>query len=225
MRNSKQTRRLLTALSVASGAALLSGCVGGPTYGTGKTAGEQLVDDLSGITDILPRQRRALEYEPRAGIVLPPQDGSLPQPQQSVANSENGKWPESPEQARARLRAEADANRGKPGFRSARIDDGQVVSDGPRRPKFANDSVPPGLDIMEKRRQAEEFEKRRRLQVVGTPDGRRYLSEPPVEYRRTAETAPVGDLGEKESVKERRRKKAAKSDEGFSFKKLVPWLN
>lgn len=51
-----------------------------------------------------------------------------------------------------------------------------------------------------------------------------YLTDPPDEFREPAESAPYGDLGVRESVKERQRKRAAKGDEKTGWRKLVPWL-
>ena len=44
------TRELRLSVGVAAvvaGSLVVSGCVGGPTYGTDKTAGEHLMDDLT----------------------------------------------------------------------------------------------------------------------------------------------------------------------------------
>lgn len=50
-----------------------------------------------------------------------------------------------------------------------------------------------------------------------------YLTDPPAEYRQPAETAPYGDLGPTESVKERARKKA-NAEPKTGWRKMVPWL-
>ncbi len=52
----------------------LSGCIGGPTYGTDKTAMEQLADDLGSSVAIGqdPNKNKGTKYNPRPALVLPP---------------------------------------------------------------------------------------------------------------------------------------------------------
>ena len=57
----------------------------------------------------------------------------------------------------------------------------------------------------------------------GSPNTRKYLSEPPLAYRQAAETAPVGDIGEDEWQKDRRAKRAAHTG-GWSIRQLIPGL-
>lgn len=68
---------------------LLGACTS-PTYGTGKTAAEQLVDDLGNATSITGDQtKRNLKYSPRPGLVVPAQSRAeqLAAPQQNMANA------------------------------------------------------------------------------------------------------------------------------------------
>ena len=71
--------------------------------------------------------------------------------------------------------------------------------------------------------QGAEFRARKLASTAGSPTTRRYLSEPPLEYRAPAATAAADDLGEDEAKKERERKAAARKDKGFSWKNLIPW--
>ena len=94
-------------LGLALGA---SGCMG-PTYGTDKTAGEQLVDDLGDAMSLAPKKKtEQLAYQPRGQLVAPADKQKLVEPQQNLASKDNPAWLESPEQTRDRLRAEADEN-------------------------------------------------------------------------------------------------------------------
>ncbi|MDR0252734.1 MAG: hypothetical protein LBI75_06070, partial [Brucellaceae bacterium] len=52
----------------------------------------------------------------------------------------------------------------------------------------------------------------------GSATQRKYLSEPPVSYRQPANTATVGDLGEDEAKKERRRKAEATGSKSWRDK-------
>ena len=95
----------------------VSGCLG-PTYGTGTPATTQLIDDLGSIASVgSPRKGADIEYKPRPAIVKPSDTANLPAPQQNLAEN-NPEWVESPEETRARLVAEADANAGNPAYRS-----------------------------------------------------------------------------------------------------------
>ncbi len=175
----------------------LSGCVGSPTYGTDKTAMEQLVDDVGSAVSVAPREpaNKGTKYNPRPSLVLPPSGAtaSLVAPQQSVANRENNpNWVESPEEARERLVAEADANADNPRYRS---------------PLLAGYGT---SGTMTETQKWQAFRDARKLQKGAYLDQRRLLSDPPSQYRQ-AEEATLTDLGEPEVKKEKRRKKMAKA--------------
>ncbi len=189
----------------------LAGCVSDPTYGTGKSASTQLLDDMSSIASFGPKRNTGLEYKPRPELVKPVagQKQSLPQPQESVARAGDPSWPESPEERRKRLRAEIEANRDNPNFVSPIAPDGpsgvaprrQILPSGSsRREEYASrDSVvDPAVAAAAKQAAVD--------RAGGSATQRKYLSEPPVAYRQPAATATAGELGEDEAKKERRRK-------------------
>jgi hypothetical protein len=190
------TRELRLAAGIAAilaGGLVLSGCIGGPTYGTDKTAGEHLLDDLGSAVSLAPAKKDPVKYQPRPGLVLPPQQQQtdLVEPQQSLASREaNPAWVESPEETRARLRDEADANKNDPNYVS------------PLAKANAN-----GRRLSAKEQQ-EAYREARKIEQGAYSDKRRFLSDPPLEYRRLPEGSEV-DLGEPEKDKERRRKKEA----------------
>src|SRR5690606_31285910 len=110
-------------LGLIGGGMLLTGCMG-PTYGTGKTAGEQLVEDIGSIASIAPdnTEARKIKYQPRGSLVVPKTtETALVAPQPSLADKDNGQWVEGPEEMRERLRAEATANQDDPSYRSPLI--------------------------------------------------------------------------------------------------------
>jgi hypothetical protein len=171
---------------------LLAGCMG-PTYGTDRTAGEQLMDDLGNAIMIQPSnadEARKIKYQPRGSLVMPKSEQALVTPQQSIAGKDNPEWLESPEDMRERLRDEADANRDNPNFRSALASQHNT-----------------GRKLSAAEQQAA-YREARKIQQGAYSDKRRYLSDPPLEYRRMPDEA-LADLGEPEQQKERRRKKAA----------------
>jgi len=199
---------LFLGVSAACAAALLSGCMSAPTYGTDKTATEQLFEDVTGIisTEGLSGDRSreaAIAYKPRPELVKPASLEVLPEPQREMATADNSAWPESPEQRRARLRAEATENQDNFNYRSPIVMGG--LNAGP-------------VDLTPEQRA--ELERRKRERNQGDPDSRKYLSEPPVGYRVPNATAAAGDLGEDEWKKEKRGKKAAGKS---SWRDLLPW--
>jgi hypothetical protein len=188
---------------------VLGGCMSSPTYGTGKTANSQLLDDVSNIVSIAPKKGEKIEYAPRPELVKPVAGAPLPAPQESAKSQAAGTWPESPEQRRARLRAEATAGQDDPNF----------------VPKIKNDGFGVQTEELSPAEQQAAFRAARKANTAGSAVSRTYLSEPPLVYRAPAETAAVGDLGEPEKKKERRLKKeASKSSGKKSFRDYLPWL-
>ncbi|MDP3897805.1 MAG: hypothetical protein Q8Q62_14125, partial [Mesorhizobium sp.] len=115
-----------------------------------------------------------------------------------------GAWPESPEMRRARIRADATANRDTPGFEPEVAMTIQPARQTVRRTR-GDDLNLDGTPISTAAQRAE-FNRRLVENNQGLPTNRRYLSEPPLEYRAPAATAAVGDVGEDEWKKDRRRK-------------------
>ncbi|MCP9230501.1 hypothetical protein NMG46_09615 [Mesorhizobium sp. LMG 17147] len=219
-------RVALLAPLVVSGLAL-SGCMGSPTYGTDKTAGAQLAGDLTGAFSFAPKRKESIDYKPRPTLVKPGpgQKEVLPPPQESIETA-SAEWPESPEQRRARLRADATLHQDDPAYQAQVIDDVQTDPASVKAAlKQSGSSHPPAWTPADSdKARSAEIMRRRAEGKQGDPTTRRYLSEPPVQYRAAAPTAPVDDLGEDEYKKERRLKKeaAAKSKSGGMFDWL-PW--
>jgi hypothetical protein len=209
---------------------LLSGCMSSPTYGTDKTANEQLLDDVTNITKLTPESKSSITYAPRPDLVKPSssRDATLPPPQDSVASS--GAWPESPEERRARIRAEADERNDQGAFRkipgavaSEEIEGPVATSDAYDEKSGQSPRYRPGTDIVGQKARAAEVKRRLAENQQGSPTTRKYLSEPPLDYRKPAADAPTDELGEDEWKKERRlkaeaRKKAGKS----SWRDYIP---
>lgn len=195
------------AIILAASAALLSGCVGGTTYGTGVSHEKATLDDLANMLSFR-RDQPDIEYRPRADLVVP-EDNELVAPIEETETASAGDWPETPEERVARIRAEAEAARGstveenrfsrsQKRFRSP----GSVASteSAPIGEGIPNISCDPQGNVMRKCT-ADEISravraKRQELQA-GTRTGtaRRYLTEPPIEYRTPSGDAPMGDEG------------------------------
>lgn len=210
---------LVASLSAVCLSALLAGCIASPTYGTGKSANAQLMDDVTGILAIggSKDKKSEIAYTPRPELVKPASLEVLPQPQENVAAAGNPAWPESPEERRARIRADATANQDNP-FYEPLARTGNRNSTG-ETTDFTRDSSP-GAQTMDVRGTREQFNQRVRQNRQGDPNTRRYLSEPPTAYRKPSDAAPVGDVGEDEWLKERKNNSAS----GKSWRDIVPWL-
>jgi hypothetical protein len=185
----------VAAAGILAATLTLSGCMGSPTYGTDKTAMEQLGDDLGSTVAIGGRNddKKTVKYNPRPTLVVAKgQAGNLPPPQASLANRENNpNWVESPEETRARLRQEADENSGNANYRS---------------PLLAGNGQAGQLTEPQR---WEAFRKAKAEAGNTNPNGpRRTLAEPPTQYR-SADSAVLEDLGTPEAQKEKERKKAA----------------
>jgi hypothetical protein len=182
-------------LTVAvAGGSLISGCVGSPRYGTDKTAMEQLTDDIGqsvSLTGDGPKNK-GVKYSARPGLVLPSEAAkqTLAEPQQTIASKDNPQWIESPEETRARLVKEADENSDNPNYRSP----------------LASDKVEGGRKTTEAQTKA--YREARAAQK-GTYTDRRYISDPPTEYRAVDDPAKLDDLGEPELKKAKKKKKEA----------------
>jgi len=220
----KNRGRVALLASLSASGLLLAGCVSSPTYGTDKTATEQLATDLSSALTFAPPKREQIDYKPRPELVKPAagQKGNLPAPQDSVVQTASGQWPESPEQRRARIRANATANQDN------RFYEPEIINDLPAQAGASGSSASQAdmdkFDLTENARVAKaqrpEVQKRLAQSRQGSPSTRRYLSEPPLDYRMAANTAPQDDLGEDEAVKERRLNRAAKKGGMFDW---LPW--
>lgn len=194
MRNLSAIRVIAGMAGLLVATAGLSGCVSSPTYGTGTSAAEQLVDDIGKAATIGGGSKaKNIKYAPRPGLVVPPtgEQTALVTPQPSVVNRDNGQWAESPEEMRARLAQEAEENRNNASYQSPLA----------KGPGFGDK---PGTSSQAQFAQFRENIKTEK----GNYNGRRYLSDPPTTYRE-ADPAALTDLGEPEKAKEKRRRKAA----------------
>jgi hypothetical protein len=226
----KRPSGLAAAAGLLVAGTVLSGCMGSPTYGTDKTANEQLFGDVSSILSLAPPKRTRVDYKPRPELVRPVKGApaALPPPQRSITDAGNSAWPESPEQKRARLRAEADENSDNPAWRPQIEPDMARATAKPLEPqplggsaRFTDSGVQPvGLSTS---KQGEAFRKKLAEERQGNPTKRKYLSEPPLDYRQASATAPVGDLGEDEFKKERRLKAEARKKGDRSWGDILPW--
>lgn len=194
----------LALLAVASLA--LTGCVQSSTYGTGKTQEAQLVEDLTGLLGGGEKQER-IQYVERPNIVKPTNASALPVPK--VGTVDDPSWPESPAARLQRLRLDLES--ADPAVRGAakrelqesdnskRADSREAVRQ--RRIAAGIDPDKTNLTPQEVNRLALRQQQARR--AGGDTTQRRFLSEPPTEYRQPAASAAAGETGLTERQKRR----------------------
>lgn len=207
----KKINAIFIASSMLCIGGFVSGCVSGPTYGTDKTASQQLASDFSNLVSFRSANNNStINTKPRPELVTPGPnaDKTLPPPQVDVVKSGTPDWPESPEHKRQRLRNEATANQGNPTYVSPIVSGGAsaaaLSSTGLNGIHRSQEQTNPRIE----KAQREDYLRRKKELAGGSATQRKYLSEPPLSYRQPAATAPVGEKGEDESKKERARKKA-----------------
>ncbi len=198
----QRSDRLMTGVVAVSLAAFLTGC-SGTTYGTGVTQEQQLVNDVSSLVSFgQGKKKEKINYDSRPSLVKVSKVDNLPTPAEKIG-SESGYFPEDPEVKRAKLLADAegrDPSELSPEVASLRQ---ESLERGKARGNSANDSFKsaeevegsPGdfRQIQERGKEVAAVRATERQAAKGLK--RRYLTEPPVEYRRPANTAPVGTTG------------------------------
>ncbi|WP_084407898.1 hypothetical protein [Fulvimarina manganoxydans] len=221
------TIRMGAAMAFLLGAASLSGCMG-PTYGTGKSQGETLFDDLNNMVSLGgSSDAQPVSYSPRSELVTPENTKVLPAPQAARADSSGV---ESPEQRSARIQAEAYQGDGPipadvATSRKANVPDGyldRTRGDGSSFMRRRERDIEEPLSPTELRSRGELIRERITQRYQGSPQNRRFLSEPPTTYRKPAESAPIGDPGVDEEVKARRLR-GNSSSLGSKISDLLPW--
>jgi hypothetical protein len=188
----------LAALAVVCGApALIAGC-SGVTYGTGTSTELQTIQDISGMLALTGEKKPEIDTTPRGGIVAPPSTAALPPPVDETTTASID-WPNDPDEAAKRRRAEQEneplaqgnlATVRDPGFR--------LPKEAFRNQKPAEESWDyskgpnPALIGSNAKKQFAEMKAERggSVDAEGNPV-RRYLTEPPPEYRIPDPSAPV----------------------------------
>ncbi|MFD2236778.1 hypothetical protein [Aureimonas populi] len=202
-----QARRLFAGLLLGTGALALAGCNTGPTYGTGVSQAGQLFSDVDGLFTLGSTNRQEIAYVPRPELVRPASIGALPPPQAPVSARNDPNWPQSPEAIRAQNLAAGESTRGEatlPANYNPSL--GGPASQAPRRGSGLSRAEQDGSWLSpEELRAGGQRATQQRADNQGSPTQRRYLSEPPVDYRQPSQTAPVGDPGLDEEVKQRRQ--------------------
>lgn len=194
------TRQLAFGAGLVASALLMAGCVGGTTYGTGTGQEEQTLTDVYSMFS-LKNKSKNIDYRARPDLVIPENTAALPEPLESEATTSNPEWPETPAERIARIQSQAEEVdpetgeysiqerlRKKEGINIEKVEanrefiPGVTDKDGYLLPHIANDDV----------KRAEVMKRKAEL-GVSRDATRRYLTDPPENYRKPAETAPSGE--------------------------------
>jgi hypothetical protein len=181
----KGSRRVpVRLLAVAAAGVALAGC-NSMTYGTGTTPAMQTVQDITGLAVGGKADKDPIDYAPRPKIVAPPTIASLPPPESGDPSVTAANWPNDPDLLKAKVKADAEA-------RAAAGKSDQI-----RLPKGAFVAAPaPGEHTLTKEETAQvraamaAAKGGMSVDANGNPT-RKYLTDPPVEYRLPDPNAPI----------------------------------
>ncbi|WP_322186767.1 hypothetical protein [Fulvimarina sp. 2208YS6-2-32] len=193
-------------VALLAGVVALSGCLG-PTYGTGTSQGEMLFDDLNNVVSFgSGGDSEPIAYTERPELRTPENTSILPPPQEPAAR------PETEFERRQRIQSAAYSGDGavpvsqmtgpKPGVTQDYLD--RTRGDGYDFAEVRSRDESITLSPAELRSRSALVRERIAQNSAANQNQRRYLSEPPLEYRRPSAAAPVGDPGLDEEVKQRR---------------------
>jgi hypothetical protein len=189
--------RLLT-VSLSAGMALsLAGCMGA-TYGTGTPTGMQTLEDIAGIASLGGAKKEKIDYSPRPKIIAPPETAQLPPPEDPEKAAQlASNWPQDPDVTAAKIKAAGEASGDTgiygPGFR---LPKGAVAeSREPIRPSvhehdFRDEAMRSPNDPQSIRKNMAAAKGIVAVDASGNPV-RRYLTDPPNDYRIPDPTEPV----------------------------------
>jgi len=229
-------KRIVSGFGSITAVLLLSACSGvsGTTYGTGKSHEMATMESMANLF-ALKTEASKIEYQERPELIMPANKQALPSPVDTASSSSDPEWPESPEQRIAAVRAAApevghksgdlpvefltDTN--KPGLAKSQR---KSQSFEERQAAFAREK---GDLLYHVRNDAngvgESAEAKRRREEIAFSTGvkRKYLIEPPTEYRQPSATAEAGDLGiDSDEIKAAQKK--AKQDRYNKERGIIP---
>lgn len=167
-----------------------------------------------------PEKKAPIDYSSRPGLISPQQSAELPKPVEFGSSSYSANLPEDPEKRQARNIAEAP----KANERS-----GELPVEFMKRKKVENSQPEPvkkwdrdgtlEFDYDPSYNRERVLKYKAEIAVVQGAVPRRYLTEPPRSYRTPVDTAPIGEVGIDESVKEKKRQ----GKKSFSWSDLNPF--
>jgi hypothetical protein len=190
---------LVGALGGAAAVALLAGC-SATTYGTGVDPGLQTIKDVAGIAMLGGDKKPPIDYEPRPKVVAPPQGAAapLPPPGTETASATNTpNWPNDPDAQAAKLKADVAAREARgeaPAPLNLPVGSYQDPSPPPTtrtsRSNLVNNTPLTAEQHAAVTKAFADAKGSLAVDASGHPV-RKYLTEPPTEYREPDPTQPV----------------------------------
>lgn len=180
----KRALKATAAFGMLASLLALAGC-NTPTYGTGKSPEMSMIQELTGNLAGGQKKKEPIEYKARSELVLPP-SSQLPPPEQKLALSQTAAWPDDPDRNRKATNTSGEIPEE---FRRGRLARGSRSAPDP--------NVSP-IDVTEmntaQRLEAQrKFREQRAAMNSLDPTERKYLTDPPVEYRVPSANAPQPD--------------------------------
>jgi hypothetical protein len=187
-----RTRAIPALLLLTAG---LGGC--GATYGTGESPEMQLFSEMTG--GLMDRDKKEpINYNPRAPLVMPPTQtaGALPPPVQT-ASAANANWPMDPDEISGGANIPEDDNPqndiNQAEYRRLLPLAGALPRAQDNWPDNSDNNMDDeARDIIHSRAQQEEVRRAITDAEGFTRTERRFLTDPPLDYREPSATAPVG---------------------------------
>lgn len=180
----KRALKATAAFGLLASLLALAGC-NTPTYGTGKSPELSMIQELTGNLAGGTKKKEPIEYQARSALVLPP-SAQLPAPEEKLALSQSAAWPKDPDQNRRTANTSGEIPEE---FRRGRLARGSSPEQ--------NSNVSP-IDVTEmntaQRLEAQrKFREQRAAMSSLNPEERKYLTDPPIEYRVPSANAPQPD--------------------------------
>ncbi|MEM9330133.1 MAG: hypothetical protein AAGA53_02335 [Pseudomonadota bacterium] len=184
---------------------ILAGCTSGTTYGTGTSHEEDTVKGIVNMLAVSPKDKPDIDYSARPDLVMPANPQALPSPSEN-AELQDEDWPVSPEQRIADVRASAPEGnwRGSEDIPlEYQLSEKDGITNSARVYRQSRAHSRSGSDkLIEAIRddangvgEGAEARKRREELAYSTGVKRKFLTEPPVEYRQPSQNAEAGDTG------------------------------
>jgi hypothetical protein len=196
----------LLAAGLAGAATLLAGC-SSTTYGTGTSPGVQTIEDLAGIVALSGKEKEPVDYKPRPAVVAPPESASLPVPGERAPAETAANWPKDPDAIHREIkeRQRDESAEVGPGLGQEMQQRGAKFkvpsSSGPKegeRPWYENrfeQGYHGPVSDQDAKKASKLFADVRKSKTGSVDENgnpvRRYLTEPPSDYRVPDPTAPT----------------------------------
>ncbi|MEX0853515.1 MAG: hypothetical protein WD036_09585 [Bauldia sp.] len=182
------------AATAAGALGALAGC-SATTYGTGTSPGMQTLQDIVGLAALSNEKKEPIQYRPRPPVVAPPSVEALPTPGSETATVAVN-WPKDPDELAKQVKLDSAAREAagkEPNFRLPPTPPPQQTGDQPLTPE----------QVEQVKKLYAQAKSTLAVDENGIPI-RRYLTEPPVEYRAPDPDSPV-DITEDPKKKKKKK--------------------